>query len=293
MDYTKHNIANFLLGLIFCSSLGCSTSQIKSGEDFPIIDAHVHTRFNGKLERTSQITMTQEEFFKQMQAAGIKGAVSHTGSDENEYVSLADKNVFHCYGVGEVLNASKLENGLKSKKYRCIKIYLGYVHLYASDKNYQPAYRLAEKYKVPVVFHTGDTYSIKGKLKYADPLTIDEVAVDHPNVNFVIAHCGNPWIQSAAEVAYKNPNVYLDGSALMIGDLSKMEPEVVDQYVIKPISWIFGYVESPEKLMFATDWPLTYQQPYIDAFKKAIPKEHWRAVFYENAKKVFNFPDLE
>ena len=35
---------------------------------------------------------------------------------------------------------------------------------------------------------------------------------------FVIAHCGNPWIESAAEVAYKNPNVYIECSAMLTGD---------------------------------------------------------------------------
>ena len=108
------------------------------------------------------------------------------------------------------------------------KIYLGYVHRYAYDPVYRPYYEFAGKYKVPVVFHTGDTASKRAKLKYADPLTVDEVAVDYPNTTFVIAHCGNPWIESAAEVAYKNDNVYLECSALLTGDLSSMRPRQVE-----------------------------------------------------------------
>jgi uncharacterized protein len=176
---------------------------------------------------------------------------------------------------------------LKSGRFACIKIYLGYVHQFAYDKNYEPAYKLAEKYNVPVVFHTGDTYSTEAKLKYSDPLTIDEVAVDHPKVTFVIAHCGNPWIESAAEVAYKNPNVYLDGSAFLIGDLSKTKPETIDTYLVHPIAFVFGYVDDPKKLMFGTDWPLVGMKQYVDAFKRAIPKEYWQAVFHDNAARVF------
>jgi predicted TIM-barrel fold metal-dependent hydrolase len=116
---------------------------------------------------------------------------------------------------------------------------------------------------------------------------VDEVSVDHRKVNFVIAHCGNPWIESAAEVAYKNPNVYLDGSALLIGDLETMPPEKVDEYVVRPLRWIFGYVEDPTKLMFGTDWPLTSVKPYLKAFQQAIPREHWKAVFHDNALRVF------
>ncbi|MGE3974156.1 MAG: amidohydrolase family protein [Bdellovibrionales bacterium] len=283
------------LSLISCSTGSKITSPLSlpSQLDFPIIDVHTHTRFDGKVERSSKMIMTEEQYFKEFKEAGVRGAISHTEENGAEFVDLRSKNVFHCFGLSSQVPVEKLEASLKSGKYRCIKIYLGYVHQYAYSKNYEPAYALAEKYQVPVVFHTGDTYSTKGKLKYADPLTIDEVAVDHPKVNFVIAHCGNPWIQSAAEVAYKNPNVYLDGSALLVGDLSETDPEKIEEYVIKPIRWVFGYLEDPTKLMFGTDWPLTHIKPYRDAFLKAIPKEHWRAVFYENAKNVFKFPDLE
>jgi predicted TIM-barrel fold metal-dependent hydrolase len=153
---------------------------------------------------------------------------------------------------------------------------------------YKPFYKLAAKYEVPVIFHTGDTSSKQAKLKYADPLTVDEVAVDHPSTSFVLAHCGNPWIESAAEVAYKNPNVYLECSALLGGDLSKMPQEKVDMYVVRPIAWIFGYLEDPSKLMFGSGWPGTIPGPYLDAYKKAIPKQYWPQVLYENAARVFN-----
>jgi hypothetical protein len=268
--------------------------------DLQIIDAHTHTHFTNKPERTSGIPETLESYLHDLKEAGVTGAVVHDREDGSGYVGLQDatpeqqrahgpliKNIIHCAGAGDEVNAKRIEAGLKSGKYGCIKIYLGYVHRWAYSKHYEPVYQLAEKYNVPVVFHTGDTYSMDGKLKYSDPLTIDEVAVDHRKVNFVIAHCGNPWIESAAEVAYKNSNVYLDGSALLIRDLSKAPPEKVEQYVVKPISWVFGYLEDPTKLMFGTDWPLTNIPSYVAAFKRAIPREHWKAVFHDNAARVF------
>jgi hypothetical protein len=266
-----------------------STDQAGSGDEpLQIIDAHTHTHFTGELERTSKIPVTQEQYLKEWKAAGVVGAISHTSESGEGYVDgLRAHNVIFCAGIGPKIDVKRIEDGLMSGKFRCIKIYLGYVHQWAYDEAYEPAYKLAEKYDVPVVFHTGDTYSTEAKLKYADPLTIDEVAVDHPKVNFVIAHCGNPWIESAAEVAYKNPNVYLEGSALMIGDLKKRPEETIDRYVVKPISWIFGYVEDPSKLMFGTDWPLTDIASYVDTWKRAIPKEHWKAVFHDNAARVF------
>ena len=253
----------------------------------PIIDVHTHTSFTGDTESTTGLPTTQDQYFKEWREAGIVGAVAHTTASGENFHDLKSRNVTYCGGVGDVVDTKRIEDGLKSRKYGCIKVYLGYAHFYAYDTRYEPVYRLAEKYDVPVVFHTGDTYSTKAKLKFADPLTIDEVAVDHPKVNFVIAHCGNPWIESAAEVAYKNPNVYIECSALLTGNLDQMPKEKVDTYVVRPIGWVFGYIEDPKKMMFGTDWPLVSIKPYVEAYKRAIPKEHWRAVFHDNAVRVF------
>ena len=256
----------------------------------PIIDVHTHTSFSGKPQPGRGILQTEAQYFKEWQEAGVVGAVAHTSTSGSNFINLKSRNVMYCAGVGEQADTREIESGLRSKKYGCIKVYLGYVYRYAYDPLYEPVYKLAEKYDVPVVFHTGDTNSTKAKLKYADPLTIDEVAVDHPKVRFVIAHCGNPWIESAAEVAYKNPNVYLECSAMLVGDLEQMPREKIETFVVRPISWIFGYVEDPRKLMFGTDWPLTPIKPYVEAYKRAIPQEHWKAVFHDNAVRVFKFP---
>jgi hypothetical protein len=253
-----------------------------------IIDAHTHTNFTGEIDKSGGMPRTQEEYFKEMKEAGVVGAIAHVmTSSPVSYQDLRSINVFHCAGVGEKIDIQDVEQGLKSTKYSCIKIYLGYVHRFAYDSAYEPIYQLAKKYGVPVVFHTGDTYSTRAKVKFSDPLTVDEVAVDHPDITFVIAHAGNPWIESAAEVAYKNPNVYLDGSAFVIGDIKKLPKERLESNAIKPLKWIFNYIEDPNKLMFGTDWPLVKMGDYVEVFKKAIPKEYWNKVFYENAVKVF------
>lgn len=253
----------------------------------PIVDAHTHTSFTGSIETATGRPNTMDQYLKEWSEAGIVGAVAHTSAAGGNFHDLAARNVVYCGGVGDRVDLKRIEAGLKSRQYRCLKIYLGYTHRYAYDRQYEPVYALAQKYDVPVVFHTGDTSSKGAKLKYADPLTIDEVAVDHPKVNFVIAHCGNPWIESAAEVAYKNSNVYLECSALLTGDLEQMPKEKVDTYVVKPIAWLFGYLEDPKKLMFGSDWPLVSIKPYVEAYKLAIPREHWRDVFHDNAVRVF------
>ncbi|MEO8432696.1 MAG: amidohydrolase family protein [Acidobacteriota bacterium] len=251
-------------------------------EAIPVIDAHTHPEFAGKPERRA-------EYMRQWKSAGLAGAVGILHTHDGTTPDDLPGRVVYCAGMMGAIDAARLEEGLRAGRYGCIKIYLGYEPYFASDPRYAPVYELAEKYDVAVVFHTGDTDRATAHLKYADPLTVDEIAVAHPKVRFVIAHCGNPWIESAAEVAYKNPNVWLDGSAFLVGDVSKHSREQVETYMIRPLRWIFGYIENPSKLMFASDWPVTNIPAYLAAFKRAIPRKHWRAVLHDNAAHVFRF----
>jgi predicted TIM-barrel fold metal-dependent hydrolase len=242
-----------------------------------IIDAHVHVDDEEAAERLDEL-----------RGDGLVGVVAHlpAGVSEPEW---APSNARWCAGVGAEPDTLALARALAARTVGCVKIYLGYVPRWATDPAYEPVYGLAARYGVPVVFHTGDTSSPDARLKYADPLTVDDVAVDHRDVTFVIAHCGNPWLQSAAEVAYKNPNVVLECSALMTGNVDELDPEIRERYVVDAIRWVFGYLEDPTKLMFGTDWPLVERAPYVRAYREAIPPEHWNAVFFGNAARVFGF----
>jgi hypothetical protein len=246
----------------------------------PIIDVHTHPEFGGDGGK-------REEYLRQWSEAGLVAAVGILHTQDGPLPDVGDRNVLFCAGIVGAVQTQNLEAGLKSHKYGCIKIYLGYEPYFASDPRYDDVYRLAGEYDVPVIFHTGDTDRASALLKYADPLTVDEVAVAHRQVRFVLAHAGNPWIESAAEVAYKNPNVYLDGSAFLVGDLRKMPRAKVDTYMVRPLAWVFGYVEDPTKLMFGSDWPVTNIPSAVEAFKRAIPEEYWRDVFFNNAVRVF------
>jgi len=77
-------------------------------------------------------------------------------------------------------------------------------------------YDLAMEFNVPVMIHTGDTFNPKGKLRFAHPLNVDDVAVDNPGLKLVICHSGNPWIRDCMEVVYKN--TFADISGLVLGD---------------------------------------------------------------------------
>lgn len=273
------------LALVVIATNGCSGPPV--GPPLSIIDAHIHADFTGMPEPVSGIPETRERLLADMERAGVRGAVAHMSVEGEGYVDLTSHGVIHCVSPGAAVAVTRVAERLRAGTHHCVKIYLGYVPRYATDSAYEPVYALAAEYDVPVVFHTGDTYSSRAKLKYAHPLAIDEVAVDHPAVDFVIAHAGYPWIETAAEIAYKNPNVFIEASAFMVGDASTEADRWLKQFVVEPIAWIFGYIEDPTKLMFGSDWPLVDMASYVEVYRRAIPREHWQAVFHDNAVRVF------
>ncbi len=181
----------------------------------------------------------------------------------------------------------ELADDLRTGRVKGLKLYPGYEPFYPHDKRLKVVYDLAEEFQVPVMIHSGDTYSPKGKLKYAHPLEIDEVAVDHPNVRFVICHLGNPWLTDAMEVVYKNANVYADISGLMLGEFS----QAFEDYMNDEIEDVITYAGEPEKFLFGTDWPICSMKSYLEFVGRLEISAHdRRLLLYENSRRLFKLP---
>jgi predicted TIM-barrel fold metal-dependent hydrolase len=196
-----------------------------------------------------------------------------------------------CSDLGQF---ERVEKVLQQGVVVALKGYLGYLHYEPAHENYRRYYDLAAKYRVPVIFHTGDTYSPKGKLRYSHPLGVDEVAVDHPDTRFVMAHVGNPWMIDCAQVIYKNINVWCDLPGLMLGNeddfASPDGRERIDD-IIARLRAAFRYAERPNRFLYGTDWPLAPMLPYRDFIAEAILPEYHDLVFEENARVLFRVPD--
>lgn len=176
--------------------------------------------------------------------------------------------------------ADFLEHGLV----KGLKLYPGYEPFYPHDKRLQVVYDLAEEFDVPVMIHSGDTYSPKGKLKYSHPLEIDEVAVDHPNVKFIICHLGNPWLTDCMEVVYKNANVHADISGLVLGEFT----EAFEDYMTDEIKDVILYAGDPRFFLFGTDWPICSMRSYVSFVKQlGLSSEAYTAIMSENARRLF------
>jgi uncharacterized protein len=193
-----------------------------------------------------------------------------------------------------------VEKALQTGKVKALKAYLGYRPQGPDHPGYRPYYELAEKYNLPVVFHTGDTHSTSAKLRFAHPLLVDDVAVDHPRVRFVLAHFGNPWLLDGAAVVFKNPNVWADLSGLIVGAESLFRDHFRAKTPVEEISdaivdvrKAMRYAGKPDRFLFGSDWPLAPMASYRGLIERIVPAEFHPAVFEANAQALFNLPRLD
>ncbi|KJS22232.1 MAG: amidohydrolase [Clostridiaceae bacterium BRH_c20a] len=180
-----------------------------------------------------------------------------------------------------------IEEELNKNMVTGIKIYAGYFHYYVYDAIYDPIYELAKKYNVPVAIHCGNTQSSRGLLKYSHPLTIDELAVKHQDITFIICHMGVPWIMDTAELISKNHNVYTDLSGLIAGNREQIKKMQDKKLYVEYIKQGLEYASQYNKVLFGSDWPLVPISPYIEFIKDIIPEAFHENVFYKNALAVF------
>ena len=241
---------------------------------------------------------------REMQAAGIEHALAmgRYGAGGDDPLGVAGTLALaqsvpglHAIGVADPARTDpehlrRAERVLAAGRVRALKGYLGYVHYAPDHPGYRPYYELAERHDVPFVFHTGDTYSPRAKLRFAHPLLADEVAVDHPRVRFVLAHLGNPWLTEAAEVIYKNVNVWADLSGLAVGtaeDFASEEGRETRADVLAGVRRAFRYAERPNRFVYGSDWPLAPMACYRPFIAAAVPEVHHAAVFRDNARTLF------
>jgi hypothetical protein len=178
----------------------------------------------------------------------------------------------------------ELRSLLTARAIKGLKLYPGYEPFYPGDPKLTPAYLLAEEFDVPVMIHTGDTYAPSGKVKYAHPLHVDEVAVDFPRVKFLICHLGNPWFRDCMEVVYKNDNVYTDISGLTLGHFDDRFEAYMRQQLKEMILWGVN----PNRVLYGTDWPLVSMESYLEFMEELkLPPRDKNLMFFENAAALF------
>jgi predicted TIM-barrel fold metal-dependent hydrolase len=276
-----------------------------------MIDAHLHVvapnvpgagSLNPVLDAPAEAVA--EALRVQMQAAGITQAlaVGRLGGADGDPLGVAGTQAVarHLPGLFALgaLDPSRTspedlraaEAALSCGAVKGLFVYLGYHPEGPSHPGYRPYYEQAERFRVPVVFHTGDPYSTRARLSLTRPLLIDDLAVVYPRVNFVLAGLGHPWVMDAAAVVAKNINVWADLAGLATGDetsFSAPERQEMLQDVVSSVRRAFRYAERPNRFLFGSDWPLTALAPYAALMARAVPEIYHPQVFEDNARVLF------
>ena len=178
-----------------------------------------------------------------------------------------------------------MEERIRDGLVKGIKLYPGYDHYAINDPSLETVFRIAAKHDVPVMIHCGDTYARHAKVRMAHPLLVDDIAVDNPDVRFVICHLGNPWFQDTAEVLYKNDNVYADISGLTLGDFDYE----FERYLVTRVKDLIAYMGDPgSQLMYGSDWPLVEMGPYVKFMDGlGFPEEAREHIAWKTAAELF------
>jgi predicted TIM-barrel fold metal-dependent hydrolase len=114
-----------------------------------------------------------------------------------------------------------------------------------------PLYQTCASLNIPVLLHCGMSLAPSGLAQNAHPLLLEEAVQEFPKLNFILAHFCWPWVQEAAMLAIKYPNVYLDTAILYSGT-----PQDALQHVLG-VQVGLDVVERSlfNKLLFGTNYP--------------------------------------
>ena len=121
------------------------------------------------------------------------------------------------------------------------KFFPTYQYFYPNDRKLYPFYDFLQSESKVVMFHTGTSHAKGTKTLYGDPLFIEEVAVDFPQLKVVMAHSGRPfWYEKAFYLSRIHDNLYMDITGIPPQDLLKIFPKLETNI---------------DKVLFGTDFP--------------------------------------
>ena len=140
-------------------------------------------------------------------------------------------------------------------------------------------YGEAEKLGMPIIVHTGITFSNRFSIHQNRPLIFDDIARKHPKLRICLAHMGWPWLWDAVTVAIRNPNVYLDTAGTYVGTPAEHIGQLVATLSPRVIENILG-----DRLMFGSDYPRIEMNKMFDAVTTLpIRRDTLTAILGENA----------
>jgi predicted TIM-barrel fold metal-dependent hydrolase len=134
-------------------------------------------------------------------------------------------------------------------------------------------YTEAEQLEMPILIHTGLTFSNQFSIKHNQPLPFDDIARKHPKLRICLAHMSWPWVWDATAVAIRNPNVYMDTAGTFAGTplehvrqiASLIPPRVIENMLGDRLMFGSDYPRIEENKMFSAVSTLPVRQETLDA----------------------------
>jgi uncharacterized protein len=150
-----------------------------------------------------------------------------------------------------------------------------------NDPEYFPLYEVIAEAGLIALFHSGTTGIGAGmpggggvRLKYSNPMAVDDVAAEFPDLDIILAHPSFPWQDEALAIAVHKPNVYIDLS----GWSPKYFPEILVQYINTRLR---------DKMLFGSDFPLITPDRWLSDFEKLPIRDEVRPlVLKDNAARL-------
>ncbi|PRX51028.1 hypothetical protein B0I33_101180 [Prauserella shujinwangii] len=157
-----------------------------------------------------------------------------------------------------------------------------------NDGSAYPLLEVAQELGVPALFHTGQTGIGAGlpggggiKLGLSNPMLVDEVAVEFPDLTIILAHPSFPWQDEALAVANHKPNVHID--------LSGWSPKYFPPQLVRYANSLLQ-----DKVLFGSDYPLITPERWLRDFAQLDLKPHVRPkIIKDNAVRVLKLDQQE
>ncbi|WP_332899448.1 amidohydrolase family protein [Haladaptatus sp. CMSO5] len=247
-------------------------------------------KFGAEMEFDTYEGMREEYY-----AAGVKKVVlvgwdaeTNTGNPPvtNDYVAgVRDEFADFIIGFGSVdplkddcvEEAERAVNDLGLSGFKFQQIAQGFS---PSDPEHEPLWDTIEDLGVPVIFHGGNSTLGAGspggrglRIKYGNPMLIDDVAATHPDLQILIAHPAFPWEREQLAICQQKGNVYMDFSGWL--------PKYIDD------EWLhYAGTLLKDKTMFGTDYPMIGPKKWLDNFREYTdyPEDVQRKLLWENAE---------
>jgi predicted TIM-barrel fold metal-dependent hydrolase len=178
-------------------------------------------------------------------------------------------------------NAADEARRLISKGARGFKFHPNLQGFFPNDRLAYPMYEVIAEARLPAMFHTGHSGMGSGmpggggiRLKYSNPMCVDDVAVDFPTMPIVLAHPSFPWQEEALSVAMHKEQVFIDLS----GWAPKLFPPILVQYTNGPLR---------HKMLFGSDYPVLTPERWLAEFAQLPIRDDVRPlVLKENAVRL-------